>query len=392
MPNDAAEPLIIVGASVRAAAQSSVRAGYKVWGADLFADADLCAIASATPISRYPSGMLTALADSPEAPWIYTGALENYPSLIQRISKFRTCWGNSAEVVRRVRDPLLLAKTLSAAGIAFPATFKAEDRSNGDSERWLLKPKRSGGGSKVGWLDEIESTRATARYFVQQYIPGQSYSAVYVAAGGQAALLGMTQQLLGTPWLGAQGFSYCGSLGPICLSESDRTALQHIGQVLSEQFGLAGLFGVDLVRRSSEQDRAAPGEFVVIEVNPRYTASIEVLERSLNFSAIPWHINACEKGILPSSSELPAWSPEHPLAKGILFAKQDTTFDAPIAEYVRSRNANPLLPTIADLPHADTPIACGSPIVTLFAFGQNENEAETELRRVVSEFEEVLYK
>lgn len=391
MPSEATQPLLIVGASVRAAAQSAVRAGYQVWGADLFADADLCNIASARSVSRYPSGLLAALAAAPQGPWIYTGALENYPALLGHMARLRTCWGNTAEAVRRVRNPLLLAKTLPALGVAFPATCQAQDGPATDTTGWLSKPKRSGGGSKVTWLDGMETSQTIGRTFLQQYIPGEACSAVYVAAAGRAVLLGMTHQLLGTAWLGAKGFSYCGSVGPIELAEKERTELLQIGNVLAEQFGLVGLFGVDLVRLASEQNRLKRPEFVVIEINPRYTASVEVLERSLHCGAIRWHANACEHGILPAANELPLVHPESILAKGILFARQHATFRPEVAEYVREQNAVPLLPRVADVPHVDTPIACGSPVVTLFASASSEEDAERELRRAVSEFEAVLY-
>ena len=51
------ERIAIVGASVRAAAASAVRAGFSVAAADLFADEDLREIADATRIRDYPDGL-----------------------------------------------------------------------------------------------------------------------------------------------------------------------------------------------------------------------------------------------------------------------------------------------------------------------------------------------
>ena len=52
--------LAILGASARAAAQSAIRAGLSPWCADLFADRDLCAMASVARCERhdYPHGLL----------------------------------------------------------------------------------------------------------------------------------------------------------------------------------------------------------------------------------------------------------------------------------------------------------------------------------------------
>ena len=79
-PRSAGPPLIIVGASARAFAQSARRAGLAVHAADLFADSDLCAVAASVarvPAERYPDGLLDLVAPFPAGPWCYTGALEN---------------------------------------------------------------------------------------------------------------------------------------------------------------------------------------------------------------------------------------------------------------------------------------------------------------------------
>src|SRR3954451_2715318 len=81
--------VIVIGASVRAMAFSAIRAGYKVYAIDLFADRDLAAVCPAVKIERYPQDFEAALAGGPQAPWTYTGALENYPQLIERLGTIR---------------------------------------------------------------------------------------------------------------------------------------------------------------------------------------------------------------------------------------------------------------------------------------------------------------
>src|SRR6516162_6995898 len=96
----AQEPLLIVGASARAAAFSALRAGLRPTCADLFADADLrarCPV-RCVEVKDYPRGLL----DLPElltpGPWMYTGALENRPDLVEAMSRRRPLWGNPAPV------------------------------------------------------------------------------------------------------------------------------------------------------------------------------------------------------------------------------------------------------------------------------------------------------
>src|SRR5471032_3077163 len=118
-----APPLLaIVGASGRAAAASAVRAGFQVAAADLFADADLAHIATATRVESYPDALhdwLQQLSPRPDA-WIYTGALENHPDLVDRLSTVAPLWGNCGGVLREVRSPLHLANAFRRTELWFP--------------------------------------------------------------------------------------------------------------------------------------------------------------------------------------------------------------------------------------------------------------------------------
>ena len=93
-------PIIILGASARAAAQSARRADYEPWCVDLFADRDLREIATVHPCppNEYPGAMLRLLEQAPPgAGVLLTGAMENYPDLLQAIAYQRPLLGSSAE-------------------------------------------------------------------------------------------------------------------------------------------------------------------------------------------------------------------------------------------------------------------------------------------------------
>src|SRR5690606_16570511 len=113
---------------IRAATQSAQRAGFAPFGADLFGDADLPAEGHFTRIESYKkvsaykqvSGTFFECAHA-GAPWIYTGALENHPELLEELARQRPLWGNPAEVVRRVRDPKRVFDVLTRRGFSVPA-------------------------------------------------------------------------------------------------------------------------------------------------------------------------------------------------------------------------------------------------------------------------------
>ena len=108
-------------------------------------------------------------------------------------------------------------------------------------------------------------------------------------------------------------------------------------------------------------------------MNPRYTASIELLERAFGFSAIAAHVAACRGrvavgrlgGWLPSGRA--AISNRNIFGKAIIYATRDIEVDASFSEFVRFANAGQRWPVIADIPRSGTNISCGDPIVTVFA-------------------------
>ncbi|MSQ96576.1 MAG: ATP-grasp domain-containing protein [Gemmataceae bacterium] len=342
--------VIILGASTRAAAVSARRAGWTPWCADLFADADLQRIATVrkVPIDAYPHGLLEALADAPQAPVLYTGALENRPDLIAKIN--RPLWGNPPDTLRTVRSPEQWTRCLLERGFPCPA-LSAEPT---DVGRWLLKPRKSAGGFGIHAYGrqpfEVRS------HFLQEWIDGQPCSAVYLGMGGQVCLLGVTLQLIGTPWLNATGFHYAGSIGPLPLDSMAQRAWRQLGAALEKAFGLRGLFGVDAILRD--------GVPWPVEINPRYTASIEILERSFGVALL-----TCHRAIFEGRHS-PAFNPPTtPVihGKAILYARRRLTFPDR-GPWVDSLQGAALDSSeYADIPDAGEVIEQGRPVLTLFA-------------------------
>src|SRR5207253_170129 len=99
-------------------------------------------------------------------------------------------------------------------------------------------------------------------------------------------LLGITEQLIGSVWLDAPPFRYAGNVGPMELSLQANNLLCRIGEVIGERCGLLGLFGVDFI--------FADGVPWLVEVNPRYPASVEVLEAVTGLRALANHAAAFE--------------------------------------------------------------------------------------------------
>jgi predicted ATP-grasp superfamily ATP-dependent carboligase len=359
--------IVILGASVRGAAQSAIRAGMSPYGIDLFADEDLRAVCPANRIDRYPSEFLRALAAAPQVPWIYTGGLESYPRLLARLAAVCPLWGNGPEVCRRVRDPLALHGVLKRADFLTPqllVPWASSPPAAGasDSHRFVVKPLRGSGGQGVRWAQETDRAAPPPRTVLQRYIPGEAASAVYVAANGRAALLGATRQLLGRDVGLPAEFAFTGTIAPLLVSGEEQVTLERLGGVLAGKFGLVGLFGVDFVR--------SHGDVWVIEVNPRYTASVEMLERVYSWPLLAAHVAACTRGTLPADLS-PLENPANEPCTGKLIV------------YARRRVVIPresLGADLADIPAAGQAMEPGHPIATVFAAGASHDEVFERLR------------
>lgn len=370
-------PLLLCGASVRAAAWSARRAGIdEVIAVDLFADADLLLNCETHRVSSrdYPEGLALESEKLRIGPAMVTGALENYPLVVQRLGRNRILWGNGPDALRAVRDPFLLTQSLADHGLPHPRVTREPA---GESRDWLVKRRRSSAGMGVcPWQGEP----APPDSYLQEFIPGLPHAAIYCGfADGNCSLLGVTRQLIGAEWLRAGPFHYCGSVGPVRIGAGEET-LARIGLILTNQFGLRGLFGVDFILK---ENLPYP-----VEVNPRYTASIEILERATNLKSIAYQRAAFEESEPPPLDR----ACKTCSAKGILFANRDLALPkkGPWLADLRSWIERPL-PDYADIPDAGSPIARGQPILTLFAQGESAELCEASLREKVRETEGWLY-
>jgi len=371
--------LLVVGASARAAAWSIRRAGYIPLAADRFADCDLSALCPTTLVQPYPGGLERVLDSSDADAWMYTGALENRPSLVDRLAQRLPLLGNPGHVLRAVRDPLRLAATFRRAGIRHPAVQLDSVDLPADGS-WLWKPQRSGGGTGIQPVLTDQHTAAAELGYFQQRIDGEPGSAVYVGGTGGASLIGCSRQLLGHSWNGPSQFVYAGSITRAALNGRDLASLQTLGDALVRGCGLLGVFGIDYVRNSEG--------IWPVEVNPRYTASVEVLERSLNLTLIDRHVDACgAKGA--KTSDPPAGKLY--CGKLIVYASQRLTVPAALGELVRQQNVDPDWPAIADVPQVATVIERDQPIVTVLASAATEEEVEQRLRQQMDATWRVLH-
>src|SRR5256885_405472 len=125
--------------------------------------------------------------------------------------------------------------------------------------------------------------------------------------------------LVGDRAFGASGFRYCGSIlvgRDTVFDEAFELFAADFTTCLTEGFGLRGVNGIDFVERR--------GHLHPIELNPRYTASMELVERAYSLSIFDVHVRAC-LGELPAFDLAAARTKRGSVGKAIVYARRDVT-------------------------------------------------------------------
>lgn len=360
---------LIVGLSTRAVAESAVRGGHPIVTLDYFGDRDQAALARNLSLMRdfrlpfSAGGLLRASRQVNCRQVLYISNLENHPDVVGELSRERCLLGNPPAVLRRVRDWGTLRAYCRRSGLSFPATVLAGEELDGDPVGpWLVKPVRSGGGHGIrSWRGEP----LDGDHFLQRWLPGRPASAAFVADGRHAVVLGLTEQLIGRQELGARGMAWCGNILPLSLPAGQRgavlLAVDSLVQQLASEFELRGLNGVDLVISDDLQVH-------LLEVNPRYTASMELVEEAYGLNMFSLHLDAM-------AGRLPGWSLASRAdttwhGKGIVYARQDVTMPDTEAWRAGSRR---------DIPYTGDRVGAGRPICTVLAEGPDRESCWQDL-------------
>jgi uncharacterized protein len=349
--------VLVAGVTTRPLAQSAARAGYRVTAVDAFGDLDLRAIAEVILARSEGPGqpygpMEAAAAGSRVSAGLaaYTSNFENYPAAVARLARGRHLLGNGPATLALVRNPAEVMRVLRRHDLVAPESRHRAPGPGSLHGSWLLKPRRSGGGHGImPWSPGIPVRRSM---YIQQRIAGIPGSISFAADGVHAVLLGFSRQLVGAKSFGAGRFRYCGSIlgqPDIRLFRKQRTLLERAAQlaaILTREFGLVGLNGIDFIARD--------GVPYPIEVNPRYSASMELVEQAHQLSMFGIHVRACQ-GELPQSPT----SDRLTYGKAIVFARRDSE----VGDSRRWLSRN----WLADVPRPGEHIAQGRPVCTVFA-------------------------
>ncbi len=348
--------VLVVGASCRAVAQSAARAGHAVCALDAFGDADLLEVAAWHPRHKgEPLAAIPLCRDADVA--VFASGVENRPEVVEELRAMGVRpLAPSPQTLRACRDVETLMRVCAENDIPFPCTRR--DAPSPTDGPYLVKKKRGGAG--IGVRDWDGSATADADAYYQEKIGGTPFSAAFLADGTRAVVAGISRQFAGEAFLGAGGYAWCGNLMPypVPLGKRDAFAaeIRRIADALTGAFGLLGANSADFVQRNDT--------IYLLEINPRISASFELVETMSGQNAFTLHADACD-GRLPAEGKGLLDPPYR--AKGIVYAPRELTAPDTRGWAARGRR---------DIPLPDAPLPEGAPLCTVITppFG-TESEA-----------------
>lgn len=292
------QAFLVAAVTGRALAASAARSGRGVVVTDCFADRDTRAVARrcrsvvARRGLRFDARALLAAARELAPPGrcaglVYGSGFEGRVRLLERLALGRRLYGNPPAVVAAVRDIDGFCALLDRLDIRYPETRRdaPPPLAAAAPERWLVKLPGGAGGVHVRYAGQ---RRGPAGSYYQRLETGASHSALFLANGRRATIVGFSEQWAVRARRG-RPFTYGGAVGSSALPRVVESDIRTKLDALVAATGLVGLNGLDFLLQS---DR-----WLVLEVNPRPTATVELYDPDYPRGLFEWHLHACEGGL-----------------------------------------------------------------------------------------------
>jgi predicted ATP-grasp superfamily ATP-dependent carboligase len=150
---------------------------------------------------------------------------------------------------------------------------------------------------------------------------------------------------------------------------------------LSSRFQLRGLVGADLV--------IADNRAWVLEINPRYTSSAEIVEHMTGERLIATHAGACLEGSEQSQAGDNAEGATH--GKIVLYAKRNVIISEDFHRWALAQSSVDIKSCrLADIPLSGEELHAGQPVLTLLA-STTSADLDAEITPRIKEVEQQLY-
>jgi predicted ATP-grasp superfamily ATP-dependent carboligase len=231
------------------------------------------------------SRALAALAAASPSPLglVYGSGFEDRPELLTRIAKSWRVLCNDAATVERLKDPESFFAALDRLGVAHPLTVSRSVAKEGCA--WLVKRTGGAGGSHIG---VAAAARARGNVYYQERVDGHAVSALFVANGEKARVLGFSEQWTApckrSPW------RYGGAVRPARLAAAAKEAMVAAVEHVTSAFSIKGLASADFMVHGQGA--------MLLEINPRPGATLDIFDSAAK-PLLGLHLDAVMQGKLP---------------------------------------------------------------------------------------------
>ncbi len=264
------------------------------------------------------------------------------------------------------------------AGLLFPETrplkTDTHDETSIENSRYLIKDLQSAGGLSVAWYNHAIPHMDTR--YVQQYIEGSVFGVTFLTAPSLGMAVGCAEAWPHRqhPW---GPFVFHGCIGPTSLHREEWKCMDRFAEAVNRSTNWTGIWGADFIRSDHG--------IYLLEINPRWTSSMELIAASLNVPLIQLHCKAKDSienedarlDLIAMSEELRdrRKSNTKPIGKRIVYADthREVSRDqlqAWLQEGWRSKPIENNRIQFADIPYEPTIFEPGFPICSLFSTGE----------------------
>ena len=305
---------------------------------------------------------------------------------IVRGNKNTECVENKFKFYRKLKNKFNVPLTFQPSDIGELNEILEQYTNN----QFILKPLQGSGGlgifllnnescDKLKQVDEICENISLENYILQEYIEGTNVSSSVLSSHDDQKNL-INSRLITEHDLGNESYEYSGNILPLdensfrmfngnrtdIDSESDEhnshipvnqlnEEMKDTSEDLIREFKLIGSNGVDYILDKS-------GELKIIEINPRFQGTYELVENSLGINLLDAHIKACEGEIIdiPKTNQYSV--------KKIIYARKQ----------VNIGNLN--IPNVYDIPYQGVKIEKDQPLVTIISSNKNLETAMNDVK------------
>lgn len=372
--------MAVIGFSARAAAQSAKRQGFEVVAVDLCADRDLLADCRAHYGLDDPSWPDVLNSDYPNATLLLTGGMEHRSAWVDRCHSQSDRRAVTGTQLRSMRTLANWEEWAAFAELGWPKTIPAANfgsisMNSMRSSNWLVKNLESGGGMGTTDFEEQGLPKNLGSTYLQERMPGETIGVTFLSSQVSSTFIGAMATWPPESNATVKRYVYRGSYGPIPLSKTNIDRLQRFAAIAGRESGLLGIWQADFLSHE--------GELTLLEINPRWSASMDLLDVGLDLRLVEKH-DASVRGMMTSSAmeqlasracEESLSSSERMWGKLIVYADRPCVISGPQSEFWwLNRWTMDLSGEInrcwfADIPTAGTNIPAGGPILTVMTSG-----------------------